>query len=56
MITLVGEVKGQKTMRLDNVEYIYPLLAVREVYLWRPEDVYKTGPAIHFGIGIFKSF
>ncbi|KAF0218428.1 MAG: outer membrane [Geobacteraceae bacterium] len=55
-VTLVGEVKGKKTMPLENVDYTYPLLAVRELYLWKPEDVYQLGTALHFGFGVFKGF
>ncbi len=38
LVTIVGEVKGHKTMRLDQVEYIYPIIAIREIYLWRPAE------------------
>lgn len=39
LVTIVGEVKGHKTMRLDQVEYDYPIIAVREIHLWRPVEV-----------------
>lgn len=35
LITLVGEVKGKTKQRLDEMEYIYPVVAMREWYLWR---------------------
>lgn len=38
LITLVGEIKGKKTMRLDNMDYIYPLVALREWHLWPGSD------------------
>jgi len=34
LITLVGELKGKKTLRLDDMDYNYPLLSLREWYLW----------------------
>ena len=34
LITLVGEMKGKKTMRLDDMDYTYPVLSLREWYLW----------------------
>ncbi|NVO21724.1 MAG: Slp family lipoprotein [Bacteroidetes bacterium] len=34
LLTLVGEIKGQKTMRLDEMDYVYPVVAVKEWYLW----------------------
>lgn len=35
LITLVGEVKGKKILRLDDMDYVYPLVAIRELYLWK---------------------
>lgn len=34
LLTLVGEIKGKKTMRLDGMDYTYPLISIREWYLW----------------------
>lgn len=39
LVTIVGEVKGHGTMRLDQVEYAYPIIAIREIHLWRPPEV-----------------
>ena len=37
LITLVGEIKGEKIQRLDDMDYRYPVIALREWYLW-PES------------------
>jgi outer membrane lipoprotein len=34
LITLVGELKGKKTQRLDDMDYTYPVISMREWYLW----------------------
>jgi len=34
LITLVGEIKGKSKQRLDEIEYIYPVIAMREWHLW----------------------
>lgn len=34
LLTLVGEIKGKMTMRLDDMDYTYPVIAMREWYLW----------------------
>jgi len=34
LITLVGEVTGKKTMRLEEMDYTYPVISIREWYLW----------------------
>ncbi len=38
LITLVGEVKGKQTSRLDDMDYTYPVIAIRELYLWPGSD------------------
>ena len=43
LITLVGEIKGRRTQRLDEMEYIYPVIAMREWYLWPGSDWEKSG-------------
>jgi outer membrane lipoprotein len=49
IITIVGEVAGQKTMPLDETTYQYPLLAAKALHLWKPSD----GPRFFFGVGVF---
>jgi outer membrane lipoprotein len=39
LITLVGEIKGKKTMRLDDMDYTYPVLTMREWHVWRGSDL-----------------
>jgi outer membrane lipoprotein len=51
LVTLVGEVQGKTTMRLGELNYSYPVLAIREIHLWKPEEA-AAPPAFHFGIGI----
>jgi outer membrane lipoprotein len=34
LITLTGELKGKKTMRLDDMDYTYPVISLREWHLW----------------------
>lgn len=38
MITLVGEIKGKQTQRLDDMDYTYPVIAMREWHLWLGSD------------------
>jgi len=42
LITLVGELKGKKTLRLDDLDYTYPVLTMREWHIWRGSDL-ETG-------------
>lgn len=43
LMTLVGEIKGKKTMRLDDMDYTYPLIAIREWYLWTGSGPERVG-------------
>ncbi len=50
-MTVVGEVAGSKTDRLDDVEYQYPTVIVKHLHVW-PAESYahrRRGPAV----GIF---
>ncbi len=48
MITVIGEVAGQKTMPIDEIMYRYPLLTARALHLWS----YSAGPRFFFGVGV----
>lgn len=48
LITVVGELVGQKTMPLDEIMYQYPLLSPKALHLWSP----ASGPLFFFGIGV----
>ncbi|TVM04306.1 MAG: hypothetical protein CV087_00650 [Candidatus Brocadia sp. WS118] len=37
-ITVAGEVQGKRTLPLDKTEYTYPLIQVKELYLWPVND------------------
>lgn len=56
LMTVVGEVKGKKVGLLDNVEYHYPVILIKESYLWKPEDFVSARPRFHFGLGFFQGF
>jgi outer membrane lipoprotein len=43
MITLAGEIIGEKVERLGEMEYTYPLVRVKEIHLWKQYS-YPYGP------------
>lgn len=53
-ITVLGLVNGGKSLLIDEKEYLYPVLKIREVYLWPEES--KGGLFFHFGIGLGGTF
>jgi len=48
LITVIAQVAGKKEQQLDEIQYRYPLLAVRDLYLWSP----SPGPRFFFGLGV----
>ncbi|MBT0652974.1 Slp family lipoprotein [Geomobilimonas luticola] len=50
MITILGEVKGKQTRMLDEVEYTYPVVAIRETHVWRSSgmDTLYSNPSPYF--------
>jgi outer membrane lipoprotein len=51
-ITVVGSVMGREVRPLDKIEYSYPVVEKKELYLWPLEETPGTGPRVHFGVGI----
>ena len=47
-LSVIAEVVGQKELPLDEIMYSYPLLAIKEVYLWEP----SSGPFFFFGVDV----
>jgi outer membrane lipoprotein len=39
LVTVVGEVKGHKTQPLGEIEYVYPVISIREIHYWKLRDV-----------------
>ncbi len=48
---MAGQVEGKVVRPLKEMNYTYPVLIVREHYLWKPDDVYST-PRFGIGIGV----
>jgi outer membrane lipoprotein len=51
-ITLAGEIIGEETRMLGKRHYAYPVVAVRELHLWREREIYPhTYYFRHYGPG-----
>lgn len=49
-ISLVGEVTGSTTLPLDESDYTYPVLTIKNVYLWPTlEQQYRYWPGYYWG-------
>lgn len=38
-VTVVGQVQGKKTLPIDKIEYTYPIIAIREIHVWRKSEI-----------------
>lgn len=43
-ITLAGEFTGTLKGKIDEMEYVYPVFEIEQVYLWQEESAYYTAP------------
>ena len=50
-VTVVGTVSGTRTGRVGEADYVYPVIAARQLYLW-PTARERGGSSTMFGIGV----
>jgi outer membrane lipoprotein len=43
-VTLAGTVQGEKVQQLGEIEYHYPYLIIKEIYLWQEEPPVRYEP------------
>jgi len=43
-VTIAGIVKGEQIMRLGELNYYYPYLIIKDIYLWKKEQPFKYEP------------
>ncbi|KAF0221788.1 MAG: outer membrane [Geobacteraceae bacterium] len=44
LVTIVGEVKGKKTLPLDEIDYTYPVISIREIHALKTYDTDQGYP------------
>ncbi len=45
LVTIIGEIKGQKVQKLEGADYRYPLVSAKEIRLFRPSESSSDRPA-----------
>ena len=45
LVTVIGEIKGQRTQKLEGADYRYPLVSAKEIRLFRASDLSPMRPA-----------
>lgn len=38
-VTLVGQVQGKQALPIDQTDYIYPVLTIREIHVWKKSEI-----------------
>jgi outer membrane lipoprotein len=38
-VTLVGQVQGKQTLPIEQTEYTYPVLSLREIHVWKKSEI-----------------
>jgi len=54
-ITVAGAATGKETRKLGQINYTYPVLNSKELYLW-PLSGQDSGPRFHIGVGVGTGF
>jgi outer membrane lipoprotein len=55
-LTVAGTVAGKEVRPLGEIEYTYPIIEKRELYLWPEEEAASDEPDVRFGLGIGVGF
>jgi outer membrane lipoprotein len=55
-ITVAGTVVGKEVRPLGEIEYTYPIIEKRELYLWPEEEAASDESGVRFGVGIGVGF
>ncbi|MGA7826822.1 MAG: Slp family lipoprotein [Geobacteraceae bacterium] len=38
-VTVIGQVEGKKILPIDQIEYTYPIISIREIHVWSQSEV-----------------
>ncbi|MBN1850296.1 MAG: Slp family lipoprotein [Deltaproteobacteria bacterium] len=51
-VTVAGPLTGKEVHPLDGIEYPYPVIAKKELYLWPIQEYRQESPTFRFGFGV----
>jgi outer membrane lipoprotein len=55
-VTIAGTISGKDVRLVGEVEYTYPVITKKEIYIWPEEESTRREPRVHFGVGIGIGF
>lgn len=55
-VTVAGSLTGKEIHPLDGIEYTYPVITKKEMYLWPVVESQQESPAFRFGFGVHMGF
>ena len=47
-VAIIGEVRGMKTLPLDETQYTYPLVSISEIHVWKKSEAYYYAPPYYY--------
>lgn len=55
-VTAAGPLTGKEVHPLDGIEYTYPVIVKKELYLWPVVEYQPEPPRFRFGFGVHMGF
>jgi len=52
LVTLTGTVGEARAGKIQDTDYVYPVVAITAIHLWPEAGAQDTEPQMHFGIGV----
>lgn len=48
LVTVAGEVAGIREATIDEMKYVYPVVEIKEIYLWKEDVIYSAYPVSYY--------
>ena len=52
LLSVTGSLKETRTGKIGDAEYVYPVILVDQLHLWKRQTVQSAEPSVHFGVGV----
>lgn len=52
MITLYGTLEGSRAGKVDEADYVFPLVKVAQAHVWTADELRQGHSNVHFGLGV----
>jgi outer membrane lipoprotein len=52
LITIAGQLTGSRAGKVDQADYVYPLVSVAQSHVWTQQEMTNGMSNVHFGVGV----